>query len=434
MSDPSFEQFFKSIVAQESGGNYGATGTMVKGDRAYGKYQVMGNNIPGWTKQYLGKALTPMQYLNNPAAQDAVARGRLKQYYDKYGARGAAAAWYSGNPHLDMSTGPQPGGPSIKTYVDSVINRAYGLSGGAGGGGGAGGSLERVVPMTRAETAESYGFVQSMLDAIPDLKKIFNQAVKAGWTAAKFQASIRDTNWFKTHSQQERDFLVTQYGDPKTAAQKLANAKTKARVLSAQMGVQYSKGYEAWLNQFAYGIVAKGWSDADLRYQVAQHITFWGGNHEGEAGEAYNKLSTFSYSMGIKNSDAWYLDAARRIVQGTQTEQDFEDQMRKSAKTLFPQWAKQIDSGQTVADIASPYFQSMSTILEIPPGGVNLFDPTIKKALQYKDPKTGANSVKPIWQFETELRSDSRWKSTKNAQDSMMQAAHQVLSDFGVKY
>jgi hypothetical protein len=77
--------------------------------------------------------------------------------------------------------------------------------------------------------------------------------------------------------------------------------------------------------------------------------------------------------------------------------------------------------------------QSMSQILELPAGSINLFDPTIKSALQAKDKATGANAVKPIWQFENDLRSDSRWKSTQNAQNSMMQVAHQVLSDFGVK-
>ena len=85
-------------------------------------------------------------------------------------------------------------------------------------------------------------------------------------------------------------------------------------------------------------------------------------------------------------------------------------------------------------DLASPYLQSYATILEVPPGSINLFDPLVKSALQSKDPKTGANTVKPIWQFETDLRSDPRWKATKNAQDSMMQVAHQVLTDFGVKY
>ena len=93
-----------------------------------------------------------------------------------------------------------------------------------------------------------------------------------------------------------------------------------------------------------------------------------------------------------------------------------------------------IDGGQTVADIAQPYMQTMAQILELPAGSVNLFDTTIKKALTYTDSKTLEKGAKPLWQFENELRSDPRWKQTKNAQDSLMQVGHKVLADFGLAY
>jgi hypothetical protein len=137
--------------------------------------------------------------------------------------------------------------------------------------------------------------------------------------------------------------------------------------------------------------------------------------------------------MGVDPAGSFFADGARLVIRGLATEQDYQDKMRKMAKATFSGWSDQIDAGMTVADIASPYFQSMAQILELPSGSINLFDPTIKKALQYKDKNTGANAPKPLWQFENDLRSDSRWKSTQNAQNSMMQIAHQVLADFGVK-
>jgi hypothetical protein len=71
----------QGIAYEESGGNYGAVGKPTKsGDRAYGECQVMGSNIPQWTKEALGLSLTPQQFLNSPAAQDAVARAKLGQY------------------------------------------------------------------------------------------------------------------------------------------------------------------------------------------------------------------------------------------------------------------------------------------------------------------------------------------------------------------
>lgn len=434
-----FDQFYSAIAEQESGGNYGAVGVWVGGDRAYGKYQVMGANIPSWTKQYVGYSMTPQQYLNSPSAQEKVARGKLKSYFNQYGARGAASAWYSGNPSLHMSTRSQSGGPSIKDYVDSVLNKAakYPPSGGSSSSSSSsvssqsGGGEPR--KMSKSETAESYGFVQELMDAVPELKKLFAKAVKGSWTPDKFQAALRDTKWWKKTSDTARKFLTLQYGDPATAKQQLSQQQIKVFQIAKAMGLSGSQTTSAVMRKVALKAIMNGWDESQLRYEMGKHLVFHGDQRFGEAGEAIDQMEEYAYSMGIPTSDKWMETRARKLAQGIYTQQDFESEIRTMAKATYSFWSKQLDAGQTVADLAAPYFSSMAQILELPGGSVNLFDKTIKKALQYKDPQTGANSVKPIWQFENELRQDDRWKGTQNAQNSMMQVAHQVLSDFGVK-
>jgi hypothetical protein len=432
-----FNQFFSAISEQESGGRYNARGVLVNGHRAYGKYQVMDFNIPSWTRQYFGKSLTPEQFLNNPKAQEAVAKGKLKSYWDKYGARGAASAWYSGDPNLNMSTKPQPGGPSIKTYVDEVLSKAakYPAGGGTSSGSSSsgGGGSSKPDPLSGSELAETYGFVSTLFDSVPELKKLFQKAVSGQWAAGKFQAELRDTKWWKTKSESARQFLILQYGDPATAKQKLAQALVHVKQLSNQLGVRGGSDMAKQLDKWALHMVMDDWDDARLRYDMGKWISFGGDIRSGEGGEAVDKLKEYAYNMGVTMTSKWYANAGRAIVRGVATDQDYEDQIRRQAKTIYTQWSKQLDSGQTVADIAAPYFSSMSQILELPAGSINLFDPSIKKALQNKDKVTGASSIKPLWQFENDLRSDERWKGTQNAQNSMMQIAHQVLADFGVK-
>ena len=124
-----FDAFFAAIAQQESGGNYGA----VNGSTgALGKYQILPGNVGPWGRQYLGQNISPNEFLNNPALQDKLARAVLGSYYKSYGPRGAASAWYSGNPNLDMSTASQSGYPSIKSYVDTVMKRMHMLSRGPG--------------------------------------------------------------------------------------------------------------------------------------------------------------------------------------------------------------------------------------------------------------------------------------------------------------
>jgi cell wall-associated NlpC family hydrolase len=116
-----FDSFFNAIAQQESGGNYSAINGMTG---ALGKYQVLPSNVPYWSQKYLGVKWNSKQFLGDPRKQDALARAVLQDYYDRYGVRGAAAAWYSGDHTLANSYRPQRGGPSIGSYVDSVIARA----------------------------------------------------------------------------------------------------------------------------------------------------------------------------------------------------------------------------------------------------------------------------------------------------------------------
>jgi hypothetical protein len=436
MGQPTFDQFFRAIAEQESNGRYNAVGVYVRGDRAYGKYQVMGANIPSWTKQYYGKSLTPNQFLNNPAAQEAVAKGKLKSYYNKYGARGAASAWYSGNASLSESTRSQSGGPSIKSYVDSVISKAYKYP--ATGGTSTAGAYTSggvVTPtLSSAELAEQYGFVSGFLNSNSELKSLFQQAVSGGWTADKFQAKLRNTKWWKTHSKDERDYLLKLKSDPATAKQDLTAARVKARQIANALGIVETTSTKKKIEQAAYSMVAKGWDEGQMRYYLGQYVSFADGKHQGEGGEAIDQMQEYAYNMGVTLSGQWYSDRARSIIRGVATIQDYKSEIANKAKASFPQWSKQIDGGQTVADIAQPYFQSMSTILELPSGSINLFDPVVKKALNYTNPGTLAKEAKPLWQFENELRNDARWKKTKNAQDSLFQIGHQVLADFGFKF
>ena len=120
------DRFINSITKKESGGNYGAVNRQ---SGAMGKYQVMPSNIASWSKQTLGYSVTPQQYLANPQLQDAIAQAKLREYYSRYGAAGAAVAWYAGegnaqkyvkNPNGGWGK-PQNGYPSIAAYVQAIL-------------------------------------------------------------------------------------------------------------------------------------------------------------------------------------------------------------------------------------------------------------------------------------------------------------------------
>lgn len=124
-----FDRFLHAIKMQESGGRYGARGIPTKGSRALGAYQIMGFNLPSWSKKVLGRRVSEREFMSSPKIQDQIAAGVLRGYYNKWGAGGAAAAWYGG-PGAGAkyargvrNKGKQYGGPSIAKYVKQVLSR-----------------------------------------------------------------------------------------------------------------------------------------------------------------------------------------------------------------------------------------------------------------------------------------------------------------------
>jgi hypothetical protein len=85
---------------------------------ALGRWQVMPANLPSWLSESGQPQMTPNQFLANHKAQDAVAETILGGYYKQYGAAGAAAMWYSGQPDPTKKYGDPP----VYEYVNDVLS------------------------------------------------------------------------------------------------------------------------------------------------------------------------------------------------------------------------------------------------------------------------------------------------------------------------
>lgn len=429
-----FEAFLWSLTQQESGGNYRAVGVWVGGDRAYGRYQVMGANIPSWTAKYYGRRLTPQQFLMNNAAQDAVVRGVLGGYVKKYGYRGAASAWYSGNPNLHMSTRAQPGGPSIKKYVDDVMGRAGTYQGGNSGVSytTTGGGTPAVPKLDRNELAEQYGLSSALINSSKELKSLFEKAVKGQWSPARFQAALKNSKWWRTQSSTLRKYITTKYTDPATWKQNRDAAAAKLSNLAVQVGLgaQIVGGKNtSLLNDAIYKSLALGWSDERIKDWFGSRVTLHGDIMWGEAGDAFDKLHEIAYLNGVRYSSSWYKAKVKDIVSGRGAQSTYEDQIRQTAASKYSAFREQILAGQNALDLAAPYLKTTAQLLELAESDVDLFNPHVAKAM------TGAKGqAMPLWEFEKQVRSDPLWRRTNNARESIFTVAHQIAKDFGMAF
>jgi len=84
-------------IESAGSGDYSAIGpTHPKMGRALGRYQIMESNIGPWSKEAIGREVTPEEFMANPELQDAIFDGKFGSYVSKYGPEGAAQAWLGG--------------------------------------------------------------------------------------------------------------------------------------------------------------------------------------------------------------------------------------------------------------------------------------------------------------------------------------------------
>lgn len=120
------DRLMRAIRTQESNNNYKAYNSMYG---ASGAYQILKSNFAGpggWDKEALGREVSYSEFMNNPEIQDAIARYKLGKYLQKYGAAGAAVAWYGGPgavKNMYSKTTQRGGYPSIYAYWNSVLSK-----------------------------------------------------------------------------------------------------------------------------------------------------------------------------------------------------------------------------------------------------------------------------------------------------------------------
>lgn len=429
----SWAAFLHGIQQIESGGNYNAVGPATRsGDRAYGKYQIMGSNIAPWGKQYLGRNISITQYRNSPKLQEELAQAVLRSYYNKYGADGAAAKWFSGsaNPNSNASDGYN----TVRQYVAKMNKAAASYSGGSSGSSGGGAGSNVAPSIDPEELASQYGLSSFVINYYPELKALFAKAVAESWSAEKFTARLENSNWWKTHSKTEREWIVFNNTDPASATAKWVAEQHRINDLMAKWGIPGGFNNKRLLDEMVWGVIVHGWTDAQVKYQASNNIEFSKeGTLSGEGGQFQMALSELAYANGVELDREWYRIWYKGIMRGNATQEQAMRDIRNRAAAQFAGFKDQILAGQNVIDLASPYIQGMAQILEVAPGDIDLFSTEIKRALNYKD-KTGTLGSMPLWQFENEMRKDPRWLKTNNAREGLMTVAHQVGQQLGVMF
>lgn len=332
---------------------------------------------------------------------------------------------------------PRPGKnvqiDDLKTgyWQDSFMGgrRISGIQGGGPSGDWdpSGGTAE--AKLSPEELAAEYGFAWSFLQSIPELKTTFGRMVNETWSKEKFMAEMRDTDWWKENSQTMRQVQMMKSTDPATYEAQVGAAKIQVQQLAAEIGAVIPP---AKLAKISKQFLETGASEDVMRDTLGKYVTFQKGTLRGEAGAYANSARKFAYEQGITLDDQTVKNQAALIGRKLATEADFKNQIVQQAVSTYPGYKDQLEAGQTMMDIASPYIQIMAQELDLNPDSIKLTDPLIRQALNGVDAKgrpTGMDQTT----FLGRLRNDPRWSSTQGAQDKVMNVGLSVLKSMGLR-
>lgn len=277
--------------------------------------------------------------------------------------------------------------------------------------------------------AAQYGFALATLHSDKELSRWFNKAVKENWTPDRMQAELRATDWYQDHSDTWRKAVAQKAADPKTYQAQVAQVKTRIAMMASEYGAVISG---KTLAQFAENAYQLGWDDNQVRNNLGTYVNYTSkGTLTGAAAGYEDDVRAYARSMGVRLSDASILSNVRHVVEGRSTIDSVKATIQKTAASAFPQFADRLEAGETLQDIASPYQQTMASILELNPQALDVYDPTIRGALSSKT-ADGKPAAKTLYDFEQDLRSDKRWLKTDNARDSLVDTGSQVLKQMGL--
>jgi len=287
----------------------------------------------------------------------------------------------------------------------------------------------------------SFGFVGAMADNIPELKGILDQAIAGQWTSDRFIMAVSASNWYRTNADHAREFLTLQQVDPATAQANWIRAAGDMWTYAWSQGITLND------QQAAEAAMWKMMNPTATEDATRVHLarTYFNPNQDwnnltGFAAQTARQIQEVGRQYGWDDFDNY--DSSRewlgKIMRGEADVEGFQRAMIDQAKIKYPGLHDQLLAGASVKDLAQPYMDSYSKILETPTSSINWYDDKlITEALQYQGPagnggkNVESNGTMPIYQFNQKLREDPRWRKTDNAIAATGDLVTQIGKDFG---
>ena len=359
-------------------------------------------------------------------------RAALAKGNDGQGVLAAFKAAYTWDPGVQFSMGSLSdgnikigGAPGDGQTPTGSYNPGSGASTDSAGAGG-GGSQK---PNYRA--VDGLG---DLLTSVPELNKLLQQAQANDWSTQRFLNAVENSDWYQNHSATARAEIIQRANDPASWQSSLRATTFSIMSLEHQLGMSLTPDENHAIAVHAL-LSGNSGNQQWLTDRISHHEDYSNlknlNNLQGQMAGTTAQLQQLAADYGVRWTPAQFAQHAQDIVDGTTTIDTFQRRMVDWAMSAFPGWSKQLQEGRTLAQVADPYVQSMSQILEMNPSQLDTYTPMIRQALQGSRDKSGDWNPTSLIDFERQLRSDPRYWKTQGAVDTVSSALIKMGQDFG---
>ena len=241
-------------------------------------------------------------------------------------------------------------------------------------------------------------------------------------------AAILQSNFYRNNNSTARTRLQAKASQPGVYADGLNKYGLATRKSLVASGLKMDAKLFEGLASKAYD---SGMDENQLKELIVNSglVTGYGGAVLGDT----SALKSYANSFGVNKylDDKYWAQKSQDLFLGRTTTEDIEDEVRNLAASAFPGYSDQIKAGISVDSLASAYKGAIASVLEKDADSVTFEDPRLRAALQYVGPD-GKPAVKPLWQFERELRMTPEWELTNNARTTVDNLTYKALSDMGL--
>ena len=242
------------------------------------------------------------------------------------------------------------------------------------------------------------------------------------------QAAILASNFYQNNNSVARSRLQAKASQPGAYADGFNKYGLATRKSLVASGLKMDAKLFEGLASKAYD---SGMDENQLKELIVNSglVTGYGGAVLGDT----SALKSYANSFGVNKylDDKYWAQKSQDLFLGKTTTEDIEDEVRNLAASAFPGYSDQIKAGISVDSLASAYKGAIASVLEKDADSVTFEDPRLRAALQYVGPD-GKPAVKPLWQFERELRMTPEWELTDNARTTVDNLTYKALSDMGL--